>query len=101
MLRVSFVYVGQAYPQQQQTSNVMVRGVLYDVCTAQCFTLEYITVCVLFQVVAYQPPVVAHHTVLGVKPPNYIALSLVNFFFCCWPLGIIGLIYSLKVYAIT
>ena len=79
----------------------MVRGVLYDVSTAQCFTLEYITVCDLFQVVACQPPVVAHHTVVRVKPPNYIVLSLVNLLLCCWPLGIIGLIYSLKVRAIA
>ncbi|XP_065890293.1 cell death-inducing p53-target protein 1 homolog [Dysidea avara] len=62
----------QAYPQQQSSSNVAV--------------------------VAYRQPTVAHHAVVtGAKPPNYIALSLINLLCCCWPLGIVGLVYSLKV----
>ena len=49
------------------------------------------------QVVAtVQQPVtgVAYATV---KPPNYIALSLINLLCCCWILGIVGLVYSLRV----
>ena len=38
---------------------------------------------------------VVHHAI--VKPPNYLALSLINLLCCCWPLGIVGLVYSLRV----
>ncbi|XP_065890593.1 proline-rich transmembrane protein 1-like [Dysidea avara] len=31
------------------------------------------------------------------RPPNYLALSLVNLLCCCFPIGIAALIYSLRV----
>lgn len=58
------------YGQQQQANTVVVAA------TAQA------------------PQTIVHSMT---KPPNYIALSLINLLCCCWPLGIVGLIYSLKV----
>lgn len=56
-------------------------------------------VCIHLQVVAAAAPTTTAtaivHTVA--KPPNYLALSLLNLLCCCWPLGIVGLLYSLKV----
>ena len=50
-----------------------------------------------FQQVVTAPQTTTAVLHAGPKPPNYIALSLVNLLCCCWPLGIVGLIYSLKV----
>lgn len=37
------------------------------------------------------------HIVVPAKPNNYIGLSLFNLLCCFLPLGIVGLIYSMKV----
>ncbi len=35
--------------------------------------------------------------VTGIKPNNYLAVSLFSLFCCCWLFGLIALLYSLQV----
>ena len=42
-----------------------------------------------------QPAIFEEHPMA--RPPNYLGLTLLNLLCCCWPLGIVGLIYTLRV----
>lgn len=43
----------------------------------------------------YQQPV--QQQPVGVKPKNYLALSIIATILCCWPLGIPAIVYAAKV----
>ena len=42
-------------------------------------------------------PTLAAVGVVGVKPQNYLVLSIVSIFCFCWLFGLIALLYSLQV----
>ena len=64
-------------------------------CTAvQCYKFS---VLIYLQVVHHQPVVVKQPTVTRVKPRNHLAFSILNIVLCCWCMGPIALVYSLKV----
>ena len=43
----------------------------------------------------YQQPV--QQQPVGVKPKNYLAISIIATILCCWPLGIPAIVYAAKV----
>ena len=47
--------------------------------------------------VTHQPGGVATGTAVGIKPDNYLVLSIVSIFCFCWLFGLIALLYSLQV----